>query len=309
MKNFHRFSRPNAGNANPEQLQHKASLAGGVVTLLSCALLLAATHSTEALAGKPTPGTPGFKLDIREVYLTDPFALDADPNNQLIDIYGKDLNPGDSFLVTTLGSWTLVCDAPDTNFTHLLCELPAGGVGIAGDYELIVGSGVGQTAGDLYALTISEPPVPDGTIAFFASSACPPGWGEYTQARGFAIVGLQASGTVEGSVGSPLSNVEDRNGHVHQVTTETAGAHTHDVDIAQFVSGANVGSRLEPVTLIEDHVVASDPHDHAINPPSTTSTSAGSHSHDGETAVPDEEDVLPYIQLLACAKQCISNCN
>ncbi len=90
--------------------------------------------------------------------------------------------------------------------------------------------------------------VPSGMIAFFAGSACPSGWTEYTAARGRAIVGLVASGTAAGTVGTALTDKQDKT-HTH-----TGPSHTHTYST----------------------VIA---HTHSVDPPSTTSSSGGSHSH------------------------------
>ena len=146
----------------------------GFTALISGLLLLAVVCAPVALAkGKPDPGGPGLQLIINEVFLTDPFDLDDDANNQLMDIFGADFDPGDDPLVVTLGMWDLTdaCALIGPDFDHISCALPAGGVGVAGDYLLKVSHGLGQSEGDEYDLTIAEPPVPEGTIAFYAATA------------------------------------------------------------------------------------------------------------------------------------------
>jgi hypothetical protein len=90
--------------------------------------------------------------------------------------------------------------------------------------------------------------VPQGAVMSFNLASCPSGWTEVTSARGRAIVGLPSDGTLEGTLGTALGDLENR-GHSHVVdppstSTTSAGGHNHGID-----------------------------------PPATTSTSAGLHSH------------------------------
>jgi len=62
--------------------------------------------------------------------------------------------------------------------------------------------------------------VPSGGIAFFATSTCPTGWSEVTAARGRYLVGLPSGGTLAGTAGQLLTNLENR----------PVGQHTHDVN-------------------------------------------------------------------------------
>ncbi|MBN1485581.1 MAG: hypothetical protein JXA37_12765, partial [Chloroflexia bacterium] len=93
-----------------------------------------------------------------------------------------------------------------------------------------------------------EVATPPGAVMFFALSSCPAGWTELTQAQGRVIVGLVPAGTLSGTVGVPLTDLEDR-------------THTHDVDPPVISSGA------------------AGAHNHGIDPPSTSTSSSGSHSH------------------------------
>lgn len=51
--------------------------------------------------------------------------------------------------------------------------------------------------------------LPSGMIAFFAG-ACPTGWTEYTTARGRIVVGLPLNGTAEGTLGTALTDLQDK---------------------------------------------------------------------------------------------------
>lgn len=135
--------------------------------------------------------------------------------------------------------------------------------------------------------------LPADMVAFFASS-CPSGWSEYTAARGRYIVGLPASGTLAGTVGSALTDLEAR----------ASGAHTH--------SGGDLG------------VSITDPgHVHEIGDSGGDTTPTGSGGYDdvsgtrnsGSSTTGITADVTgstnssgtsttpaPYIQLYACIK-------
>jgi hypothetical protein len=90
--------------------------------------------------------------------------------------------------------------------------------------------------------------VPSGAVMFFDLPSCPSGWTELAAARGRAIVGLPSGGASLGTVGTPLTNLEDR-------------AHAHTVDPAS-VSSSAAGN-----------------HTHSVDPPSTTTSANGGHNH------------------------------
>lgn len=68
--------------------------------------------------------------------------------------------------------------------------------------------------------------IPAGTVAFFSLGSCPTGWSPYTAAQGRYIVGLPSSGTLEGTSGTALSNLEARTSGTHNHTA-TQASHTH----------------------------------------------------------------------------------
>ena len=159
--------------------------------------------------------------------------------------------------------------------------------------------------------------VPSGAIVFFNLGQCPEGWSEYIEARGRAVVGLVGGGTVGGTYGVPLSNLEERY-HQHQystsASTSTDGLHNHiwssiqnaggDIQWSTYASGGNPvlafawsdgigndGSGIYPL---------------AASPNATFYTSRGaSHDHDiylGPATTTFAPSLVPYIQLLACQK-------
>ena len=70
--------------------------------------------------------------------------------------------------------------------------------------------------------------LPKGTIAFFNLSTCPSGWTEKTELKGRYPVGLPSPGTLGQSVGTPLTNGENRSvgQHSHGVTDP---GHSHTI--------------------------------------------------------------------------------
>ncbi len=56
---------------------------------------------------------------------------------------------------------------------------------------------------------------PSGAVMFFNLSSCPSGWSELTAARGRYPVGLPSGGTLAGTQGTALSNLENRVPHTH----------------------------------------------------------------------------------------------
>lgn len=63
--------------------------------------------------------------------------------------------------------------------------------------------------------------VPANGIIHTTDTTAPTGWAEYTAGRGRVIVGTPASGTHAGTVGTALTNLEDKT-HTH-----TGPSHTH----------------------------------------------------------------------------------
>lgn len=68
--------------------------------------------------------------------------------------------------------------------------------------------------------------VPSGQVAFFNLSNCPSGWTEATSARGRYVVGKPSGGTLAGTAGTALSNLENRpvGQHTHSISDP---GHTH----------------------------------------------------------------------------------
>ncbi|MEN0063305.1 MAG: hypothetical protein AAGA48_14225 [Myxococcota bacterium] len=173
-------------------------------------------------------------------------------------------------------------------------------------------SGLAQDVANVQQDVANVSEVPRDAVVFFNTASCPMGWSEVAATRGRTIVGLTGSGgALAGTVGTALGDLEDRT-HTHVVnpaSTNTAfdGAHSH-----QWLRNGNEtwssSGGVEPlgpaptgnqatfvVALPADsqadfYTSESGAHDHSINIPATTSTTAAT------------SDVIPYVQYLACRK-------
>jgi hypothetical protein len=84
--------------------------------------------------------------------------------------------------------------------------------------------------------------LPAGAVMAFDRPTCPAGWSIVSNAQGRTIVGLTPGGTLQGTLGAALSNLEDR-AHSHSVdpasaTSSVGGSHTHSVDPSNVTSSA-----------------------------------------------------------------------
>lgn len=133
--------------------------------------------------------------------------------------------------------------------------------------------------------------IPSGAVQFFDLASCPPGWTELTEARGRVVVGLPSGGDLKGTIGTGLTNLENRT-HTHTVNpattgTNDAGMHNHTMSGASN-TGADSGSKSVAAPGHTHSIFAAGLHSHTVDIPATTS-SATSH-------------MMPYIQLLVCKK-------
>lgn len=125
---------------------------------------------------------------------------------------------------------------------------------------------------------------PKGLIAFIASSTIPTGWAEYTAARGRYIVGVPSGGTIAGTVGSAMTNLQTL-GHSH--TYNTVIAHTHSVSVwSESLSTSTAGVRGG--TLDGSNGTVSG---------AATSTGSATGTTADNTTCP-----APYIQLMGIQK-------
>jgi hypothetical protein len=128
--------------------------------------------------------------------------------------------------------------------------------------------------------------VPSGAVTFFVRAACPEGWSELTAARGRYLVGLPGGGALGTTVGTQLTDLENRSvGQHDHAFTSTPHSHTISVPVsggALGVSAALSGQPPSGTTILTTSSVEAD----------GTISSAGAVV--GTNA--------PYMQLLACVK-------
>jgi hypothetical protein len=126
---------------------------------------------------------------------------------------------------------------------------------------------------------------PAGAVSFFNLSACPSGWSELTAARGRYLVGLPSGGTLSATVGTALTNTENRpvGQHTHGVNDP---GHHHSYQVPGGLTDANSTAYdvAEPLGF--------DTYATGTSTTGITIQSAGSVA--GTNA--------PYLQLLACQK-------
>jgi hypothetical protein len=121
-------------------------------------------------------------------------------------------------------------------------------------------------------------------VMAFNSDTCPSGWSEFIDGRGRYIVGLQPKGTIGGTQGIPLVDLENRPVGKHTHTVELSGKHSHKlikVSLVGKTHGAAMAAKKEGT--YETHV-------------------AGGHVHSIHDAGEVEQTNAPYIQLIFCEK-------
>lgn len=128
--------------------------------------------------------------------------------------------------------------------------------------------------------------VPRGAVMFFNLSSCPSGWAALVAAQGRYLVGLPSGGTLAGTAGTALTNLEDRPvGQHNHAITDPGHAHNFvgDASGTDTVPGGDAGAAS--TTGSYAGIVASNTTGITIN---------NSGSVAGTPA--------PYLQLLVCQK-------
>lgn len=143
--------------------------------------------------------------------------------------------------------------------------------------------------------------VPTGAIAFFAADHCPAGWTAHTDAEGRFIVGAHRSGTIGGTVGDAMNDLQNL-AHSHTI------AHRHEW--AHYISGTRTWSSYNSATPGASRITIVDWGSGIGNNsgrfPLEFETGAGS-LYTGDPSIASSgaattSDIAPYLQLLACRK-------
>lgn len=126
--------------------------------------------------------------------------------------------------------------------------------------------------------------LPAGVVSFFNRGTCPSGWSELVQARGRYLVGMPSGGTLLGTGGVALANLENRPVGQHDHAISDPG-HAHAI-------GQGVQNGFGPAFL--PRPPEADP----INGFTGLSTTGITVQNAGSVAGTN----APYLQLLACEK-------
>jgi hypothetical protein len=146
-----------------------------------------------------------------------------------------------------------------------------------------------------------------GAVSFFNLAACPSGWTELTAARGRYIVGLPVGGTLAGTAGTALTNLQNRSvgRHTHGVTdpghshgvTDPGHSHFFGIDQGATDASSQVGEfqdTAEPTIFSDIDQTSLASTGITINNASTGVTINNAGTVAGTNS--------PYIQLLVCQK-------
>ncbi|MEK7195776.1 MAG: prepilin-type N-terminal cleavage/methylation domain-containing protein [Patescibacteria group bacterium] len=120
-------------------------------------------------------------------------------------------SPGELLSLGTAGTTKGVLSLSGNTSGKIIIQPAA----IAGSYTLTLPNAQGGASTSLQNdglgnLSWASGGSPAGAVSFFNLAACPVGWTELTAARGRYIVGLPLAGTLAGTAGTALSNLEDR---------------------------------------------------------------------------------------------------
>jgi hypothetical protein len=127
--------------------------------------------------------------------------------------------------------------------------------------------------------------MPSGAVMFFNLAACPTGWTALAAARGRYLVGVPTGGTLGGTAGTALTNLEARAAGAHSHTATDSG-HSHQYG-ALFEGSKNVA---------QGSAEAVD----AVTAFTGTTAAASANITVGSTGT--STTPAPYLQLLACQK-------
>jgi len=195
--------------------------------------------------------------------------------------------------------------AAGSGLTNVMTWLPSGNVGIgttspvatlevAGQVKITGGAPVAGNVltSDAAGLASWQGVLPAGMVSFFNLATCPAGWTELTAARGRYLVGLPSGGTLGGTDGTALSNLEDRPVGQHSHTINDPG-HSHSTTLYEW-NGSLSGSG----TLFYSRNSNATDGAQAAAPGTASATTGITINNSGLVAGTN----APYMQLLVCQK-------
>ena len=123
---------------------------------------------------------------------------------------------------------------------------PGAKLEVAGQVKITGGTpGAGEVlTSDAVGLATWEPVavagVPSGFVGFFNLGVCPSGWTALVAAQGRYLVGLPSAGTLAGTAGTALTNLENRavGQHNHGITDP---GHAHSIPASGSTASENAG--------------------------------------------------------------------
>jgi hypothetical protein len=134
-------------------------------------------------------------------------------------------------------------------------------------------------------------------VALF-DGACPSGWTEYTAGQGRVVVGLPSNGTLAGTVGTALTNLENRI-HTHNYTD--VPSHTHSFNWGEpGPPGYRPAGSIYHYQHTEWNLVEDVTSSHQLNLVYNTNPVATTGVATGTTQTASLSSVIPYIQLRYC---------
>ena len=141
----------------------------------------------------------------------------------------------------------------------------------------------------------SEDTIPLNTIIFYNGTSCPQGFSELSAAQGRYIVGNPSGGTLAATVGTALSDQENRavGQHTHTFTGDEMGEHIH----AQHVQGS-VAKRTSGTSPSIANAGAGGTTTNEVTEPNTAGTPTGTNANAGSIAGTN----APYVQYFTCIK-------
>ena len=136
--------------------------------------------------------------------------------------------------------------------------------------------------------------VPSDLVAYFPSS-CPSGWSEYTAVRGRYIVATPSGGDMGDTVGSALTNKQDRavgqhnhtfsgsalSAHGHNFSGDTLATHNHSFSGSGMGShGHTQSAHNHPFRMVNNNGLGSSAYSDSV----LTSSSSGSQANTRRTS-------------------------
>jgi hypothetical protein len=211
----------------------------------------------------------------------------SNSNNRHIILSGSSGNTWDIYGGHGGGGYFGIAENQGTPFFTVLAS--SGNVGIATTTPAspltVVGTIQSASGGfkfpDGTTQTTAATGVPAGTVIFYDGSSCPSGWTEFTSARGRVVVGLPSGGTLDGTVGTALTDL--------QIPT-----HRHDLPFHVNPSNPYFTYEISPAPPTGSSALANR----------WTPTTQGQYAYDTRARVStlDNTSTIPYIQLLVCKK-------